>query len=37
MTDTESKALQARKKPEVTTPVEQTRFGAGLYPNGGHF
>jgi HSP20 family protein len=32
MADTESKALQAKEKAEVTTPVEQTRSGAVFTP-----
>ena len=32
MTDTESKALQAKKKAELTTPAEQTRPGLVFTP-----
>lgn len=32
MTDTESKALQAKEKAEVTTPAEQTRAGLVFTP-----
>ena len=33
MADTESKALQAKEKAEVTTPAEQTRPGAVFTPS----